>query len=84
VKTYKLQNKLGYDLEVVLEPWGEEFVLPTMAILYVDIVCTKEGLLETCLEESVLTIWLWAGCRAEVYINGDKQVGPSLDIPVPG
>ncbi len=84
MKNYKLQNKLGQNVNVVLEPWGEEFILPPMAVLIIDIIPTREGILETWLEEGVFTIWLWAGCRAVVYINGGKQVGPSLDIPVPG
>jgi hypothetical protein len=84
MKTFKFQNKLDHALAVALEPWGKEFMVPPMGDIKIDVFQTKTGLLETHLEATVLTIWLWAGCSAEVYINGEEQIGPSLSIPVPG
>jgi len=84
MRIYKFQNKLGQALKVYLEPWGDEFIVPPMADFIIDILQTKAGLLETHLEEGAFVIWLWGGCRAEVYINGEKQARPWLSIPVPG
>jgi hypothetical protein len=79
-----IRNKNIGAICVILEPWAEEFILGPGSTLSINIFCTEFGLLETETSPEYFTIWLWNGCRAQVFLDGDDQTPRSFRIPAPG
>ena len=67
-----------------VEPWAEEFVVPPDSVLSIIIFYAELGLLETAISPNYFTMGLWAGCRAEVSLDGKDQTPRSLSIPAFG
>jgi hypothetical protein len=80
---YTVGNKTTETLQVIIEPWAEEFTLRPGSVLSVAILHDQLGLLETEMGPGYLTMWLWKGCRAEVSLDDKDQTPGSLSIPVP-
>ena len=81
---YTFTNQDLKPIIVILEPWAEEFTVPSSSVLSITVFYKKLGLLETAIGPNYFTIWLWAGCRAEVSLDGNDQTPRSLSIPAPG
>jgi hypothetical protein len=81
---YQFHNNLPNKITFIVEPWAEEFAIPPNSTLNLSIYCDQIGLMETSVSKDYFTIWLWAGCRAEVALDGKDQTPPSLAIPAPG
>jgi len=81
---YIFQNRTAAPIIVIVEPWAEEFSVPPDSVLSIEISFSELGNLETVMDGKYFTMWLWAGCRAAVSLDGKDQMRPSLSIPVPG
>lgn len=81
---YDVRNTKTGQILVILEPWVEEFILPPGGTLSINILSERMGLLETEIGADSLTVWLWGGCRAEVYLDGKDVTVASLSISAPG
>jgi hypothetical protein len=79
---YTFQNRTSTPIIVIVEPWAEEFSVPSGSVLSLEITSTEFGPLETTLDDKYSTIWLWGGCRVAVSLDGKDQTQPSLSIPV--
>lgn len=84
ISQYSFINKNTNSIIVILEPWAEEFTLPAESKISIVIDSGGEGVLETEINPKYFIIWLWAGCRAQVSINGEDRTPGSLSIPVFG
>ena len=80
---YVFQNRTAAPITCIVEPWAEEFTVPPGFVLAIEISSPEFGLLETAMDATYFAIWLWAGCRAAVSLDGTRQARPSLSIPVP-
>jgi hypothetical protein len=81
---YQFQNQSADPIIVIIEPWAEEFSVPSNSVLLIDIDSTKTGLLETAMNSKYFTVWLWGGCRAKVSLDGEDRTPLSLAIPAFG
>jgi hypothetical protein len=81
---YNFRNDSSDAIIVIIEPWAEEFSVDPGSILSMNILFAKIGLLETAVSPKYFTLWLWAGCRVEVCLDGKDQTPPSLSIPAFG
>ena len=81
---YTFSNQDPNPIIVILEPWAEEFTVPPGSVLSIIVFYTKLGLLETAISPNYFTVGLWAGCRAEVSLDGKDQTPRSLSIPAFG
>ena len=82
--TVQFRNKNDTSILVVLEPWAEEFEVPPGSVLAIKITHAREGMLDTEYSPQQITVWLWGGCRAGVFLDGKDQERHSLSIPAPG
>jgi hypothetical protein len=80
---YTFENRNTDPITFILEPWAEEFTVPTGSTLSIEIFSSTFDLLETVTDGKYFAVWLWAGCRAAVSLDGQQQARPSLSIPVP-
>jgi len=81
---YTFANQGLNPIVLILEPWAEEFTVPPGSVVSIMIFYKELGLLETAIGPNYFTIWLWAGCRAEVSLDGNDQTPRSLSIPAFG
>jgi hypothetical protein len=81
---YTFRNQNLNSIIVIIEPWAEEFTVPPDSVLSIIIFHTKLGLLETAISPNYFTVGLWAGCRAEVSLDGNDMTPRSLSIPAFG
>lgn len=79
---FQFLNERTDPITVIVEPWAEEFSVPSKSVLSISIDSAKAGLLETALSGEYFIVGLWAGCRAKVSLDGEDRM--ILDIPVPG
>jgi hypothetical protein len=82
-RIYSVRNRSEITMKVIVEPWAEEFAVPSDSILSLKILYIQDGPLETEVGADYFTIWLWAGSRAEVSLDGRDQTPRSLSIPAP-
>jgi hypothetical protein len=80
---YTFQNRTAAPITFIIEPWAEEFTVPSGSVISIEISCSEFGLLETATDGKYFTMWLWGGCRAAVSLDGEDQTRPSLSIPAP-
>jgi hypothetical protein len=78
------RNQNPTPITVVIEPWAEEFIVPPGSVLSIIVFFRKLGLLETAISPNYFTVGLWAGCSAEVSLDGKDQTPRSLSIPAFG
>ncbi len=71
-------------ITLILEPWAEEFDVGAGVTVSIDIVFEGLGNIETEVNEKYFMIWLWAGCRAKIFLDGEDRTPASLSIPAPG
>ena len=81
---YAFSNQNPGPITVIVEPWAEEFIVPPDSVLSITVFYTELGLLETAIGPDYFTVGLWAGCRAEVFLDGNDQTPRSLAIPAFG
>jgi len=80
---YIIENRNSDSVQVIIEPWAEEFSVPSGSKLSISILYDKIGALEVEMSPDYFTVWLWAGCRAGVTLDGKDQTPRSLSIPAP-
>jgi hypothetical protein len=80
---YTFRNTAPAATTVILEPWAEEFLVPSGSLLSIEISAAEDGLLETVLSDEYFVVWLWGGCRATVSLDGKDQARPALSIAAP-
>jgi hypothetical protein len=80
---YTFQNRTTAPIIFIVEPWAEEFTVPSGSVLSIEIFSSELGVMETFLDGTYFTVWLWGGCRAAVSLDGNHQTRPALLIPVP-
>jgi hypothetical protein len=80
---YTFQNDTSEPTIVIVEPWAEEFPVPSGSVLSIAITASELGTLETAMSDKRFTVWLWSGCRAVVSLDGKEQTPSSLSIPSP-
>ena len=81
---YIFHNNKSNSTVVIVEPWAEEFAVDPGSVLHLEISYAKIGILETAISQEYFTLWLWAGCRVEVFLDGKNKTPPSLSIPAFG
>jgi hypothetical protein len=70
----------GTPITFILEPWAEEFSIGAGSKLSLKIVYKRLGSFETELTPEFFVVWLWAGCQAQVAVDGVDQTPASLSI----
>jgi hypothetical protein len=70
-------------VDIVVEPWAEQFDVKVDEYLSLRIFSQKDGNPEFEIGSGIVSIWLWSGCRAEVSVNGSDKTPKSLSLPVP-
>jgi hypothetical protein len=80
---YTFKNAISAPMVLVVEPWAEEFSVPSGSVLEIEISSTETGPLETVMSDKFFAVWLWGGCRAAVSLDGEDQPRPGLSIPAP-
>ncbi|HEX5242555.1 MAG TPA: hypothetical protein VFW23_04770 [Tepidisphaeraceae bacterium] len=80
---YHVNNENPEPLTVYLEPWAEEVVVAPKSLLLITIFYDRKGALETVMGPKYLTVWVWAGCRIKLALNGKDLTMPSLLRPSP-
>ena len=80
---YTFENTTSAHIVLIIEPWAEEFSVPSGSVLEIEISSTEVGPLETVLSDKYFVVWLWGGCRAAVSLDGEDQPRPGLSIPAP-
>ena len=80
---YIFHNKDTQEITVNIEPWAEEFSVPSGSTLSIAISYGQIGRLETEMGSGTFTMWLWSGCSAEVALDGEDRTPRSLAIPAP-
>ena len=80
---YKISNEHKHMINVLLEPWAEEFELPPSSELSLEIHAEGTGVISTETNASFFVIWLWRTCTAKVSINGVEQLRSFLLTPCP-
>ena len=78
---YIVEKNHPTDMILILEPWAEEFSVPSGSKICVNILYVKEGSITIDTNPKYYVIWLWAGCRATVFIDGVEKTPASLSIP---
>ena len=56
---YTFQNRTSASIIVIVEPWAEEFSVPSGSVLSLEIAFAEFGPLETSIDDKYFTIWLW-------------------------
>jgi hypothetical protein len=80
---YTFENRTEVPITFMIEPWAEEFTVPSRSVLSIEIFSSKFDVMETTIDAKYFVLWLWAGCTAVVSLDGKQQTRPSLLIPVP-
>jgi hypothetical protein len=80
---YTFQNRSEAPVTFIIEPWAEEFTVPSGSVLSIEISSSKFDLMETSTDGKYFVLWLWAGSSAVVSLDGEQQARPSLLIAVP-
>jgi hypothetical protein len=81
-KNYKMQisNSTNQELRLVLEPWGERYLLPAKAKFQLQILSTITGVAEVeYLDEPIVIFHAWLGSVVKVFY-GDQELSPPRDI----
>ena len=84
VLEFNFKNGRVISITLILEPWAEEFVVQPSSTVSLKIKYTKLRPLEVLYDEKYLTVWLWGGCCANVFLDGENVTPKSLSIIVPG
>lgn len=79
-------SNAGYsDLTVWLEPWAEEYAIPTNSTFILKIIGTdlSDEFVDVDDNEGRIIIWAQGGQKIEIYIDGVPQKSASSMIAVP-
>ena len=71
-------------ITLIIEPWAEEFQIPTGSTVVMKIKYRVLDNIETELTPKYFVVWLWCGCQVEVLIDGVDKTTPFLSTPAPG
>ena len=77
---YVVHNRNTEAVQVIVEPWAEEFTLPSGSALSVTIFDDRPDFLESEIGPNCFSAWLWGGCRAEVIVDDEHRTPRSLII----
>ena len=84
VTALQLTNAHSEAIRFYLEPWGEEYTMPSGATFEVVARGPQGGSLDVAVADDAITIWGWAGSVVALLHEG-TLLGPPLDgrTPVP-
>lgn len=77
----RLTNQQPRDVSFVVEPWGDEFSLPSGSTVDVVAHGPDDGVLEWEIGEDVIVVYGWVGSTIQVYLDGKPIEAYSHPVP---
>lgn len=77
--TTSLKNSRSESIRFWLEPWAEEYEVPSGSTLKLSYECAKPTMLypEVEVTETLIVWWFGSGCRVRVYVDGKEVTAAS-------
>ena len=80
---YTFANRDAKPIHFLLEPWCEEFLIEPGSTISIKIYFEYPGSIRTETDPKFYTVWLWQGCRAEVFLDGKDRTTDFMASPAP-
>ncbi len=81
---HKVQNDSAATVQLILEPWANEFAIPSGSSFCITVQARTLGAIETIMTDEFHIVWLWSGCTARVSLDGMDLTPRELSIPAFG
>lgn len=80
---YVLRNPSGREIRVVLEPWGDAYVMPRGATLTIVARAPEPGVPEFDVRDGAIVIFGWVGSTIDLFEGSRNLRGAVERLPVP-
>ncbi len=83
ISEFRFENSRAEPVNLVLEPWAEEFTVPVGSTLRVAFFSETAQPIDTELTDAFLVLYAGSACRARVYLNQEEVTQASFSAETP-